>query len=224
MIKAIYKIINLVNNKMYIGQTIHPDRRWTEHKQKARHGQDKFPIHLAINKYGEENFLFEIIEWTENYNEEEKRLIKELNTLSPNGYNLGEGGENHVMYGEDNPKNKVKNNDVLLIIQDLKDNKMTDRDIAIKYDLTDKIIADINHGYSHKQDNETYPIRIRHGSQKLTIEQVNEIKVLLETTLISYSELANKYNVSKPTIASINKGQTFKEDRKYPIRSKHRVN
>ena len=68
------------------------------------------------------------------------------------------------MYGEDNPKNKVKNNDVLLIIQDLKDNKMTDRDIAIKYDLTDKIIADINHGYSHKQDNETYPIRIRHGS------------------------------------------------------------
>ena len=224
MIKAIYKITNLVNNKMYIGQTIHPDRRWTEHKQKARHGQDKFPIHLAINKYGEENFLFEIIEWTENYNEEEKRLIKELNTLSPNGYNLGEGGENHVMYGEDNPKNKVKNNDVLLIIQDLKNNKMTDRDIAIKYGLTDKIIADINHGYSHKQDNETYPIRIRHGSQKLTIEQVNEIKLLLETTLISYSELANKYNVSKPTIASINKGQTFKEERKYPIRSKHRVN
>lgn len=224
MIKAIYKITNLVNNKIYIGQTIHPDRRWTEHKQKARHGQDKFPIHLAINKYGEENFLFEIIEWTENYNEEEKRLIKELNTLSPNGYNLGEGGENHVMYGEDNPKNKVKNNDILLIIQDLKENKMTDRDIAIKYGLTDKIIADINHGYSHKQDDETYPIRIRHGSQKLTIEQVNEIKFLLETTLISYSELANKYNVSKPTIASINKGQTFKEKREYPIRSKHRVN
>ena len=68
------------------------------------------------------------------------------------------------MYGEDNPKNKVKNNDVLLIIQDLKDNKMTDRDIAIKYSLTDKIIADINHGYSHKIEGEKYPIRIKRGS------------------------------------------------------------
>lgn len=225
MIKAIYKITNLVNNKMYIGQTIHPDRRWTEHKQKARHGQDKFPIHLAINKYGEENFLFEIIEWTENYNEEEKRLIKELNTLSPNGYNLGKGGENHVMYGEDNPKNKVKNNNVLLIIQDLKDNKMTDRDIAMKYGLTDKIIADINHGYSHKIEGEKYPIRIKRGSQKLTLEQVKEIKDLLETSLISYSELGKIYGVTKQSIYSINYGQTFNEsDRSYPIRAIHRKN
>lgn len=224
MNKAIYKITNCINGKMYIGQTIHPNRRWTEHKQKARNGQDQFPIHLAIAKYGADNFTFEIIEWTEDFNNEERRLIQELNTLSPNGYNISEGGENNVMYGEQNPRNVVKDKDILLIITDLKENKLTDRAIAKKYNLTDKIIADINHGYSHKQDNETYPIRIRHGSQKLTIKQVNEIKFLLETTLISYSELANKYNVSKPTIASINKGQTFKEEREYPIRSKHKVN
>lgn len=224
MIKAIYKITNCINGKMYIGQTIHPDRRWTEHKQKARHGQDKFPIHLAIAKYGEENFTFEILEWTENFNNEERRLIQELNTLSPNGYNISEGGENHVMYGESNPRNIVKDKDVPLIIIDLKENKLTDRAIAKKYNLTDKIIADINHGYSHKQINETYPIRIKRGSQRLTIEQVNEIKHLLETTLMSYQELANKYNVSKANIASINQGRTFKENRKYPIRIKHKTN
>lgn len=224
MIKAIYKITNCINGKMYIGQTVHPDRRWTEHKQKAKHGQDKFPIHLAIAKYGEENFTFEILEWTENFNNEERRLIQELNTLSPNGYNISEGGENHVMYGESNPRNIVKDKDVPLIIVDLKNNKLTDRAIAKKYNLTDKIIADINHGYTHKQINETYPIRIKRGSQKLTIEQVNEIKHLLETTLTSYQELANIYKVSKGTIANINKGLTFKENRKYPIRIKHKAN
>lgn len=128
------------------------------------------------------------------------------------------------MYGEDNPRNITPNNVVPFIIADLKENKLTDREIAKKYNLTDKIIADINHGYTHKQENEIYPIRIRKGSQKLTIEQVSEIKKILETTLMSYQEIANMYGVSKGNIASINKGLTFKEDRKYPIRSVHRKN
>lgn len=128
------------------------------------------------------------------------------------------------MYGEDNPRNITPNSIIPLIIQDLKENKLSDRQIAKKYNLTDKIIADINHGYSHRQENEKYPIRIKKGLQKLTLEQVNEIKKTLETSMISYQELANMYNVSKGTIANINKGLTFKEDRIYPIRSIHRKN
>ena len=220
----IYKITNKINGKVYIGQTIHPDRRWMEHKQKARHGQDKYLVHLAMNKYGEQNFTFEIIEWTEDYNNEEKRLIKEYNSITPNGYNISEGGDNCILYGEDNPRNITPNDVVPLIIQDLKENKLSDREIAKKYNLTDKIIADINHGYTHKQENEQYPIRIKKGLQKLTLEQVDEIKNLLETSLISYQELANIYNVSKGTIANINNGLTFKENRNYPIRSIHRKN
>jgi len=34
------------------------------------------------------------------------------------------------MYGEDNPRNIVKNSDIPLIIQELKENKLTDRAIA----------------------------------------------------------------------------------------------
>lgn len=224
MKKFIYKITNLINGKIYIGQTVHPNRRWIEHKQHAMNGIDAYPIHLAIKKYGSDNFSFEIIEEVENFNEEEQRLIKEYNSMIPNGYNITKGGENCTLYGEQNPHNKVKDKDIPLIIQDLKENKLTDRAIAQKYNLTDKIIADINHGYSHKQQNETYPIRVKRGSQKLTLNQVNEIKHLLEITLTSYQELANIYKVSKGTIANINKGLTFKEERTYPIRSIHRKN
>ena len=225
MEKAIYKITNLINGKVYIGQSIHSERRWAEHKQKAKHGKEKSAIHLAIEKYGEENFSFEILKWSENYNKEEIDMIKEYNSLIPNGYNITEGGENCcVLRGENNPRNIVPNNIISLIIQDLKNNKLTDRAIAKKYNLTDKIIADINHGYTHKQENENYPIRVKRGSQKLTQEQVREIKKYLETTLISYKELANKYGVSKGTIYHINTGRTLKEERNYPIRKEHKIN
>ncbi len=185
-LKAIYKITNLLNNKTYIGQSLHPEKRWWEHKQRAKTNYDNYPIHLAIAKYGEENFSFEILEWTKDYNNEEKRLIKEYNSLSPNGYNILIGGSNPILYGEDHPRNKVQNKDLPFIIQDLKENKLSDREIAKKYNLTDKIIADINHGYTHKVENEKYPIRTKKGKQKLTEKQADEIKILLKTTVLSY--------------------------------------
>ena len=220
-LKAIYKITNILNGKIYIGQSVHPDKRWWEHKNRAKTHYDEFPLHLAISKYGEENFTFEILEWTKDFDNEEKRLIKKYNSLSPNGYNISEGGPNPVMYGEDHPRNTVKNSDVLLIIQDLKDNKLTDRAIAKKYNITDKVISDINHGYSHKMTNETYPIRIKRGSQKLTEKQADEIKELLRTTTLSYQKIADMYNVTKGNIYQINRGSNFKRDKDtYPIRSK----
>lgn len=219
MEKAIYKITNLQNNKVYIGQTIHPDKRWWEHCQRARTHTDQYPIHLAISKYGPDNFKMEILEWTEDFDEREKYWIKTLNTLAPNGYNVVEGGPSPVLTGEAHPRNLVKDKDLPLIIQDLKENKLTDRAIAKKYNLTDKIIADINHGYSHVIEGEKYPIRIKKGSQKLTEEQADEIKNLLRTTKLSYQAIADIYHVTKGNIYQINKGMNFKRDKDtYPIR------
>lgn len=220
MIKALYKITNKINQKIYIGQTVHPEKRWWEHCQRAKTHYDNYPIHLAIDKYGEENFEFEVLEWSEDYDNRERELIQQFNSLSPNDYNLIEGGSSPVMCGEKHPRNRVKNEVLLLIIQDLKDNKLSDREIAKKYNLTDKIIADINHGYSHKIEGENYPIRIKKGRQKLTELQAEDIKALLKTTNLSYQAIADRYNVSKSNIYQINKGNSFyREKDTYPIRS-----
>ena len=217
--KFIYKITNLINGKIYIGQTVHPNKRWIEHKYKARNELDNYPIHLAIKKYGEENFSFEVLEETENYDEREKELIKQYNSLCPNGYNVAIGGNSLVMYGENHPRNTISNENVLNIIKELQDNKLTDRAIAQKYNTTDKIVADINHGITHVQSNIKYPIRIKKGKQKLTQEQVIEIKKLLEEGTKTYIDIANLYGVSKGAIYHINKGLTFKDPgRHYPIR------
>ena len=49
-------------------------------------------LYKAFEKYGLDNFSFEIIEENiENYNEREEYWINYFNTLSPHGYNLGNG-------------------------------------------------------------------------------------------------------------------------------------
>ena len=96
----IYKITNLVNNKIYIGQTLQPiQNRWYQHISTAfkENSSNKYAIHYAIRKYGIKNFSFDIIEEVSNdfLNERECYWIKELNThiSNHNGYNMTFGGE-----------------------------------------------------------------------------------------------------------------------------------
>lgn len=203
----------------YIGQSVHPSKRWVEHKSKAKTLYDEYPIHLAMNKYGVENFSFEIIEWTEDYDTREKELISQYNSLSPNGYNLALGGNSLALCGELNPRNTITDETVNGIIKFLKENKLSDKEIAKHFNTTDKIVADINHGYSHRQEGEKYPIRNKRGRQKLTDEQVEEIKNLLLASSLSFSEIGNIYGTSKTNISQINCGRSFKKNNTdYPIR------
>lgn len=52
-------------------------------------------LHQAIRKYGAENFSWEVIEECEISEIDEKEIfyIKNFNTLSPNGYNILQGGQ-----------------------------------------------------------------------------------------------------------------------------------
>ena len=223
MTKAIYRITNTINGKVYIGQTIHPDKRWWEHCQRAKTHYDNYPIHNAINKYGKDKFLFEILEWTMDYDNREKELIQYYNSLVPNGYNVAEGGPSIVMIGEDNPRNTISYSIIPMIISDLKENKMSDRAIAKKYNTTDKIISDINHGRAHKVDGIQYPIRIKKGRQKLSEEDADKIKDLLLNSDLTLREIAMKFNTTKNNISQINQGRNFKRDKNtYPLR-KERV-
>lgn len=61
--KGIYKIVNLVNGKFYIGSCVNFKKRKTRHLmdlKKNRH--HSLLLQRAFNKYGIENFIFEFIE------------------------------------------------------------------------------------------------------------------------------------------------------------------
>jgi len=62
-ISGIYEIKNLINGKMYIGQSANIAKRKNEHFLALKNGKH-YNEHLqrSFNKYGEDNFIFKIIE------------------------------------------------------------------------------------------------------------------------------------------------------------------
>lgn len=94
----IYMIENQINGKKYIGKTDRDDPyiRFKEHIYNSRqqNGEyDHYPLYRAINKYGVENFTFNIIEETDNTSEREIYWIAYYNTYYGDGYNATLGGD-----------------------------------------------------------------------------------------------------------------------------------
>ena len=93
----IYKATNVLNNKSYIGQTTTTfNNRISGHKHRALYENDNNKFYNAIRKYGWENFIWEIVEessdWTqEQLNQKEQYYIKLYNTIDE-GYNILKGG------------------------------------------------------------------------------------------------------------------------------------
>lgn len=64
---GIYKIVNLVNEKFYIGSTVNLIRRKYNHFSDLRKNKHiNQYLQRSYNKYGKENFRFEVIEYVEN--------------------------------------------------------------------------------------------------------------------------------------------------------------
>lgn len=102
----IYKIVNKVNNKVYIGKTNHinPYDRFNEHiKDSKRERCKNRPLYRAFNKYGVNNFEFTILEETNDECNREKYYISLYNSYGKNGYNatLGGDGKAYLNLNED---------------------------------------------------------------------------------------------------------------------------
>lgn len=85
---AIYKIRNLVNGKFYIGSSVKVLSRWYLHKYRLKKGDhDNLYLQGSFNKYGSENFIFEIVEYVHDINSLISREQYFIDTLVPE-YNL----------------------------------------------------------------------------------------------------------------------------------------
>jgi group I intron endonuclease len=95
MMIGIYKWTNLINNKVYIGQSINILARKAEHIKLAKNENYTTNIAKAIRKYGIENFNFEIIEECsyKELNIKEEYYINYYDSLNKEkGYNMTSGG------------------------------------------------------------------------------------------------------------------------------------
>lgn len=101
-VRGIYKVTNKINGKVYIGQSVDIGRRWRQHMT----AEDDIYFHKAIQKYGVENFEWEVIEKCKkkDLDERESYWIEYYDSFNK-GYNCTRGGDGGpAKYGSDHPR------------------------------------------------------------------------------------------------------------------------
>lgn len=165
---CVYLVTNLINGDQYVGKTIETlHRRWGRHLRSAKGPCLNSYFHRAIKAYGEENFVIEVLEESEDEYylfAVEIEAIKELDTLAPNGYNLTSGGEGGVgnksntgrklteetkkRMSEAHSKGSKHHNsrtteEIVLEIRDKSVRGISYKDLAVEYNLSVSTIAQI---------------------------------------------------------------------------------
>lgn len=123
-IVGIYSVVNKLNGKIYIGQSINIERRWEQHK----YGKGNLILRNSIKKHGIKNFEFKILEQIDVLNKTKLEIVEELTKLEQkwfddmkpflkeNGYNIQKTSKPNLTpnrdkhYGEKISKIKIDNN------------------------------------------------------------------------------------------------------------------
>ena len=215
MEKYVYKIENNINHKIYIGQTNNLERRIKEHRHDKRMNH---PIYNAIHKYGWENFSVETLYFGEDYNTKEKEYIKLYRSNEKEfGYNIQNGGQDSS--GENNPRSKLTQQQVDLLMKDLKETNVEFDKLAEKYNVSIKTIRNVNTGIAWRKNDITYPIREPLICPSINHEKIKLIKKMLRDGFYSIDYIARMFKVERYVILNINKGVTYyDENDEYPIR------
>lgn len=148
---GIYKIVNQINGKVYIGQTIHFQRRWSEHKAKAMESNPTRKLYKAMKEYGIENFSFEIVECCEieELNERELYWIDYYDSID-NGYNMS-----HIQ----NLQRKVEYENVKKVWDELRYTTNSNKEIAERYGVSSTWVTLVNKGILWHNELLEYPLR-----------------------------------------------------------------
>jgi group I intron endonuclease len=176
---GIYRIINKINKKCYIGASKNIENRFYRHKRDLLlNNHHSGILQLDYNNYGENNFVFEIL--VNCLDEQLSNLEKEFIEFSNSAYNIF----------------KVKNNNFkipeLLLAKFNKYNKERFKNKGkitnlIKKDLIPSIIEDINLGKS-----------CLYIMEKFGISQPSLLKYRKIINKESPSLISEQYKISKP--------------------------
>lgn len=223
----IYGYKNKINNKWYVGQTTTSlSERHRLHVSGATHkaaSDYDCLFHKKLREYGLENFeLIELeqVQNKEDLDERECYWIQEKHSfVRDNGYNLTLGGqkrkkdENYI----DIRARFQTPEEINSVIQDIKNQNLSLKEIAEKYNVALSFICSINSGAKYQKDNETYPLRpIKR--QRLKKEVVLEIIELLKQNF-SNKAIGELFEIDSDIVYKINYGKAYVQPNEtYPIR------
>lgn len=173
-----------------------------------------------MDKYGMENFTFEVIEKNvKNYNEREKYWIQYYNCITPNGYNMTEGGEEPPVWKkEEHPMATHNQQEIDEIVDKLQHTQLTTQEIAKMYNYNICSIQRINRGLLWYDEKLVYPLR-EESTQAFSEERAKNVIYDLQHTTLTQKEIGLKYNLKRSAVTMINIGKNHpQEGINYPIR------
>lgn len=166
-ISGIYQIKNVINGKRYIGSTVNLNQRFKDHKKLLR--ANKHPnkyLQSAWLKYGETNFIFELIEKTNN----EELILKEqyyIDLYSTHnkkiGYNLSKtaGSTLGYKFSEDS-KIKMSNSKINTSTQNnIRKKAESTNHQYLNFHILKKENVDINNPFYNKTHSEEAKEKMR---------------------------------------------------------------
>jgi group I intron endonuclease len=237
-ISGIYWIRNLVNGKVYIGSSIDIKNRWSEHRgdlQKNNHCNDY--LQKSWNKYGEQSFIFEMVEKVER--DKEKIINREQYYLDlyksyekDVGYNICSvaysclgikcSEETKRKIGEANKGKLVGKNSPFFGIPRSEEirKKMSESQKGRKHTKESKEkMSKARLGKKYAPCSEERKEKIGKansgencGTSKLTWEIVDEIRSKYIPKIYGYRKLAKEYKTTPSHILSIVTGKIWKEE------------
>lgn len=209
---GIYSIINTKNNKRYIGQSKNINKRFLQHKRELNKNQHiNSHLQSAWNKYGEDVFIFALIEECEedNLDTKEKEWIAFYKSdISKNGYNLNKGGQGITGF-----KHTDSQIEKMRVIQ----NPL----VVLQFDKNRQFIKRYSGGASHVYKECGYTrssiiSRCQHKSKNLLYKDsywIYENEYLSDT--FSWEDFFNnisKFNFAKPNISKRNNKKIYQYD------------
>ena len=215
-----------INKIVYVGQTVNLEFRHQQHIKydpfNINNREYNYPLSRGIRKYGEDEYELIILEDNisqEKLNDREKYWIQYYDTYF-NGYNQTIGGKNPT-------KPIFTENQIDKVIEMLKDESYSYKDIVEKTGISMTHIYNINTGKRRKKDNIKYPIRQSNtkGTRglKFSPEECEKIHKEILFTKKTFKKIGEEFNCNSETISDINYGKTKSYILKgytYPLRQK----
>lgn len=180
----VYKTTNLINGKIYIGQ--HKSETFDD----VYLGSGKY-LKNAINKYGENNFIVEVIEWAEDKNSLnvlEKRWIRFYRNKNCAMYNIADGGEG---------------GDVFTGLSDIDKKRITEKLRKNSY------FATISKEDSKKMRERAWETRRKNGNDKFSLEYRKKLSDAHKGHVVS--------DTTKEKLSKINTGKKLTDEHKKKI-------
>lgn len=209
---GIYYIKNLINNKVYIGSATDFNIRSNRHKQDLNKNIHH-SIHLqrAWNKYGPENFIFEIID-TVNSKEElipiEQAYLDFFNSNNRKyGYNICKfAGSSLGFKHTDEAKNKMSKNHAKYMLgrKHTKESKKKMSEGLRGRRVSKETKEKMSKSHIGIFNGENHP------GVKLNNWKVRVIRFLLKQNKLKQCEISEIFEVSKSTMCDINFKRTWR--------------